>query len=312
MTNYKCSACKSRSNLIGKLESFAIIECPNCSLQEIHNKPLINTLSKIYEDRLLKKWSKINLEKVYKVFNNSRNNPKLDLFKRDVFYVQKRFNLDKINILEFGCGQGVLVNWSNLMGHNATGIESGFNMAKFLNQYKNTKVEFVENSKSLNSSENKFHLIYAEHSIEHVNDIESTIIKFNKIIMKNGFLSIRVPNHNCKKSKKEGIKWINYSPPHHLYFFSRRSLSNILINNGFSVIKTEEKAFFASGIWVFHTIDKFINKFIRITNRLTGLKISQLTQKNSYPRTLLDIIRLVPYFITPNTDEELYILARKN
>ncbi len=310
MNNYSCSICSSTSKKIGDIDDYKIIRCKNCLLEEVFNKPKGNFLSDLYAERQIRIWKDLDFESYFHDFNCSDNNPKRDQFCSAVNIALKRSNKSYIKILEIGCGKAPLVNWSNKNGHKAIGVESSELISKFLSLNCNLDIRYIPNNDYSQITENDFDLIYLEHSLEHHSDLLLTLKTLNRRLSNTGIIHIKVPNHGSKIAKLKKLKWLNYSPPHHLYFFTSESIVNVLNITNYKIIEIEESLYFTNGIWLFYSIDKYINFTIRVLNKLFNLKIIPIKPKNKYPESFLDYLRLIPFYIfKKRAKEELSVTA---
>jgi len=126
------------------------------------------------------------------------------------------FEKTKINILNFGSGHAGFSILCGINNHKVT------NLDYFINQdilnYEN--IENVTDIKMLNE---KFDLIYASHSLEHVRSIKKTFEELNKISHENTKFFFEVPN--CFVEKKKKIKST------HTYYFTRNFFNNLFPEN---------------------------------------------------------------------------------
>lgn len=123
------------------------------------------------------------------------------------------FNKSKINILNFGSGHAGFSILCGLNDHKVT------NLDYFINQdiinYKN-----IKNITDIRKINEKFDLIYASHSLEHVRCIKKTLELFINFSHDKTKFFFEVPN--CYSEKKKKI----HSP--HTYYFTRSFFNNLL------------------------------------------------------------------------------------
>lgn len=312
MNKYKCSICYSESNQIGIKNNFVIIRCNKCELEEVFNKPDNKDLSDLYAARQVKIWKDFDFKNFYKDFRDSINNPKRDQFINILKRTQKVTKKNSLNILEIGCAKGPLIDWANHNGHFAMGIESSLVISDFLRERANLDIQFIDSNDYTKLKRGNFDLIYLEHSLEHHSNLDITLKSLRKKLLENGIIHIRVPNHGSHVAINKKLEWLNYSPPHHLYFFNKRNLKYALESNNFKILDMKQ-SLSNSGIWLFYSLDRYINFFIRIINKFLNLKIKQLKAKNKYPESIFDYFRLIPYFIKKHkANEELLVTATRN
>lgn len=144
----------------------------------------------------------------------------------------------EINILDVGAGMGngLLVLGSKYKHANLFAIESS---EKCLLNFKKNNIEKISGDVNSNWEKMKcqFDLIIMRHVFEHLLYPEETLSKIHKTLSDKGYLYISIPNLNCSGS----IITKNFFRVVHTLYFSKKSLSFLLENNGFSVVKIKEK-----------------------------------------------------------------------
>jgi predicted SAM-dependent methyltransferase len=151
-------------------------------------------------------------EKVYWLARYDLNYPvrsrDIEHFKMIIgFY--KEFNKSPKKILNFGSGHG----GASYLFHAANHVIYNYD---YETTKKNTSDERWHSINSLDKIDFKFDLIYGSHSLEHVNNIDETMKKFQDISHDKTIFFFEVPNHYYRK---------NINPPH-TYYFTREFFSN--------------------------------------------------------------------------------------
>ena len=111
--------------------------------------------------------------------------------------------------------------------------------AKFLKKKKiNVQVydPIINKSKTAQVTDNQYDVIMMWHVLEHVPDINKTIIRIGKTLKHNGALVLAVPNRDSFDSKVFEKHWAAWDVPRHLYHFNHNSLENLMKEKGFSLI----------------------------------------------------------------------------
>ena len=111
--------------------------------------------------------------------------------------------------------------------------------AKFLKK-KKIKVHvydpIIYKSKNTQTADNQYDMIMMWHVLEHVPDIDETVISLEKKLKHNGALVLAVPNRDSFDSKAYREHWAAWDVPRHLYHFNHNSLENLMKEKGFSLI----------------------------------------------------------------------------
>ena len=109
--------------------------------------------------------------------------------------------LEKIKILDIGCGGGLLSEPMCRMGANVTGIDASsknISVAKLHARENNLKIEYLCTSpENLNKNE-KFDVILNMEIIEHVEDVGFFLQSCSKLLKKNGIMFVATLNKTLK------------------------------------------------------------------------------------------------------------------
>ena len=103
----------------------------------------------------------------------------------------KKKPLDKINILDIGCGGGLLSEPMTRLGANVTGIDASnknINIAKLHAKKNKLKINYLCSSPEKLKIQKKFDVILNMEIIEHVEDINFFINSCSKLLKKNGLM----------------------------------------------------------------------------------------------------------------------------
>ena len=105
--------------------------------------------------------------------------------------------LNKIKILDIGCGGGLLSEPMHKMGATVTGIDASIkniNVAKVHAKKNNLKINYICSSPEKFSTKKKFDIILNMEVIEHVEDINFFIKSSSSLLKKNGIMFIATIN----------------------------------------------------------------------------------------------------------------------
>jgi len=120
----------------------------------------------------------------------------------------KNFNLNfkdkplkKINILDIGCGGGLLSEPMSRLGANIVGIDASkknIEVAKFHAHTKKLKINYICASPETLKTKKKFDVILNMEIVEHVEDIDFFIKESSNLLKKNGLMFIATLNKTLK------------------------------------------------------------------------------------------------------------------
>ena len=113
----------------------------------------------------------------------------------------KKRPLQKINILDIGCGGGLLSEPMTRLGASVTGIDASdknINIAKLHAKKNKLKINYLCSSPENLKIKKKFDVILNMEIIEHVEDINFFISSCSKLLKKNGLMFIATLNKTLK------------------------------------------------------------------------------------------------------------------
>ena len=160
--------------------------------------------------------------------------------------------LEKINILDIGCGGGLLSEPMARLGANVTGIDASDKNIKI------AKVHANENKLDINyfcaspedlKIKNKFDVILNMEIIEHVEDINFFIKSSSKLLKKNGLMFIATLNKTLKSyvfaiiGAEYLLKWLPIGTHDWEKFVKPEDLKNILNKNNLEIEKIDGMKF---------------------------------------------------------------------
>ena len=238
----KCPICKmsqftqymeSKDFSVSK-EVFCMVKCSNCNLVFTNPRPTDNGIAKYYaSDHYISHTnSKKNLfEKTYQTIRSIAIKNKFKL-------ISSYFT--KGNVLDIGCGTGNFLNFCKEKKWGTRGVEPN-DMArnKAISNYRLT----IDSSIDLNKITERFNVITMWHVLEHVTDLNKTLVNLNHLIKENGKIIVAVPNLNSYDSSFYKNYWAAYDLPIHLYHFTKDSITSLFKSHNFKLIKTKGMPF---------------------------------------------------------------------
>jgi 2-polyprenyl-3-methyl-5-hydroxy-6-metoxy-1,4-benzoquinol methylase len=148
-------------------------------------------------------------------------------------------------ILDLGCGNGYLVNQLLKEGYNAYGTDAsseGINIARKQNPDRFFLQDISTGQLPPELQSLPFDTIISTEVIEHLYNPEGFIDFCKKLLPQNGELIVSTPYHGYLKNLVLSIfnKWDSHHGPAwyggHIKFWSRDTLSKLLVDKGFEVI----------------------------------------------------------------------------
>ena len=113
----------------------------------------------------------------------------------------KSKSLSGINILDIGCGGGLLSEPMSRMGANVTGIDASdknIKIAKLHSKKNKLKINYLCSSPEKLKIKKKFDVILNMEIVEHVEDIDFFLKSCSKLLKKNGLMFVATINKTLK------------------------------------------------------------------------------------------------------------------
>ena len=160
----------------------------------------------------------------------------------------KKKPLDKINILDIGCGGGLLSEPMTRLGANVTGIDASsknINIAKHHAKKNNLKINYICSSPEKLKIKKKFDVILNMEIVEHVDDINFFINSCSKLLKKNGLMFVATLNKTLKSymfaiiGAEYVLRWLPIGTHDWEKFVKPVDLKNILHKNNLKLEKLD-------------------------------------------------------------------------
>ena len=161
------------------------------------NKKEIDKFSKIAEDW----WNPEGKFKPLHQFNPERIKYIRDNTVKHFKLTNKDKPFKNLNILDIGCGGGLLSEPMSRLGGNVTGIdasEKNIISAKIHAKQNNLNISYFCNSPENFKSSKKFDLVLNMEIVEHVEDVNFFIKKSSELLKKNGLMFVATLNRTLK------------------------------------------------------------------------------------------------------------------
>jgi SAM-dependent methyltransferase len=207
-------------------ETFQIISCTNCQFHLTNPRPSDAELGKYYLSENYISHSakpKSIVDIIYSISRLFTTRWKIALIKR---HIPK----NNFALLDYGCGTGDFLQACLKNGVSTSGVEPS-DKGRAIAQVKVGHHIYP----NLSLVKNKFDAITLWHVLEHVPDLQPKISELKNLLTENGTIFIAVPNFESYDSKKFKELWAGYDVPRHLWHFSKRNMTDLLHNNGFTL-----------------------------------------------------------------------------
>jgi 2-polyprenyl-6-hydroxyphenyl methylase/3-demethylubiquinone-9 3-methyltransferase len=160
----------------------------------------------------------------------------------------KKKPLDKISILDIGCGGGLLSEPMTRLGANVTGIDASsknINIAKLHAKKNKLKINYLCSSPEKLKIQKKFDVILNMEIVEHVEDINFFINSCSKLLKKNGLMFVATLNKTLKSylfaiiGAEYVLRWLPIGTHDWEKFVKPEDLKKILNKNNLKLEKLD-------------------------------------------------------------------------
>lgn len=285
----KCYLCNGTMEYL--IEDWQI--CPSCDLAK-RTKPQVQSKSEIYT----KEW----------VIQHSNDKVNKDRVKYETS-ILKGMVAKGERTLDIGCGSGTLVHELANLGCKAEGIDSSPIAIEIASKGRGY---FHLGDASLSAIKyGRYKLITATHLLEHLPDPTICLLGIHRLLFNYGFVYLAVPNLDSYKEKSlwRGASRGSLFAPDHEFCYSPRSLTKILENCGFSILKYWTRTFSPTilrqcAVTLYHR-----NK----PDTTIAPKLSRMACNDLSLNPIVDTIMAIPNWLSArnNRGEELIVIAKR-
>jgi 2-polyprenyl-3-methyl-5-hydroxy-6-metoxy-1,4-benzoquinol methylase len=256
----RCPICQSTLKSFGKVRTIEILKCSKCGFGLTKN---LKAQDSIYH----RDETYINEDNLFK-----------NIFQKRVNIIDKLIKPGKV--LEVGCSTGLMLSLLKDRGWEVTGVEISKTAGEVaekrgikIYQQKFEKIKFDQ----------KFDLIIFNHTLEHVEDFKTVLVKSRALLKPKGYLYVDLPNFGSFSAGLLKTKWPLLLPLEHLWHFNLKALIKLLQDLEFKIVFVNR----SSGIWdyqnptrgVLYSLTHFKKRFFKeFFTALPSLLVSKMSQ----------------------------------
>ncbi len=240
-----CNICSSNnikfsffsSNIHGRNklspERFSIYQCKDCGMIFLGKTNLNKKFYQKYYDRNY--FSQTN-NKVSFASRLTEFFSYLSTKKKERLILKNINNMNKVSIIDIGCGDGKFLEKLNPKKFEKFGLE--INLQAVENCKKKNISMFDKPLTSLDFKNKKFDAITLWHSFEHMENPLETFHKIKKVLSKNGVLILQTPNTKSLGFRFGKENWFHLDSPRHLFIYTEKAIDKLCQKTGFTLVKS--------------------------------------------------------------------------
>lgn len=288
-------------------EKFAVVVCKQC---DFHFIP------PYYRKKI--EYSNYKNASVTDAIRSGNNWLKVQRHKLRFKFVSKFVKRGKL--FDLGAGWGHFMLAAKELGYDIYGVEISEQPYKYCVEDLKLPVDHID---FFDMDENKkFDVITMWDVLEHIDKADVFLQKCHKLTADNGYLILQVPQIDSYFAKKQKDKW-NMMGLDHVNYFSKKTIKQILANNGYEVVAI--KSSFEIKLFIMYSILPIIKRFKgnkKISVHDTNVAINaaerqqffnKVTAKPMWQLKLFVFVHNIIYNTLSffNIGEEMMVAARK-
>lgn len=258
MSKYrKCNLCKSSdSEKLFEKDGYSIVKCSSCSLIYVGENITDAELKELYGEKYYKSdddrlFSDYMAEEPARLASAESRITKL----REFFPFEGK-------LLDVGCAAGFFLEASKKY-YDVYGVE----FSEYSSSYARDRFELNVFTGSLEEATfpaNEFDIITMWDVIEHVIDPKLLLTEAARILKPGGMILIATGDVDSIHARLSKRGWGLFSPPWHLYFFSRKSLSSLAEQSGLKSTHILTSGVISRAKWLNNRYVNRIVNFLRL------------------------------------------------
>ncbi len=193
-------------------------------------------------------------------------------------------------MFEIGCAYGLFLDVSKEHFKSLQGIDISSDAVSYAKS--KLELDVISGNYLEYQLQDKKDVICMWDTIEHLKNPELFIEKASKDLNTGGLIAITTGDISSMNARIRRGKWRQIHPPTHLHYFSKETLQQLLINNGFEIVSCTYPA-------------------SKMSLKNIAYIILMIRSKNEKLYNFLDKIGVLKYNILVNMFDLMYIIARK-
>ncbi len=220
-----CQVCKHSD--WGKIYNSTLLQCSNCGFITANMEISSDDLKNLYSEKYFKGEEYLDY-KADKTFIQNNFNKRLRLIKKH--------HCEFSSVLEIGCAYGFFAEiiTQKYPKTQYLGLDISEEAIDYAKNFLNQNVQCLDYLTL--KTDQLFSDVFMWDVIEHLPEPTSVIKKASAELMVGGHIHITTGDIDALLPRLQKHKWRLIHPPSHLHYFSKKTLSKLLVDSGFEIV----------------------------------------------------------------------------
>jgi len=278
----RCAICGSGDSTMHHVkDNFEIRRCSSCSIVHLNQPSNSDWAGEFYSMEYFEGAG----EKGYASYQHCENFLTLN-FRRRVRQLSRY--VPEGNVLDVGCGYGFFLKCLGEQ-YKGCGIDVSEHAVRVAREMYGLDVKSgVLNYETFEP--NYFSLITLWDTIEHLPDPRYTFEILHRMLKEDGVVALTTGNVESLVARICGKRWHLYSFPEHLWFFSPRTLRDLLEKTGFRIVEFRNEWCYYS---IHYLIERVLKTLLRAPSVVERIPFEAFLRRAVVPVSLLDVMYVI-------------------
>jgi len=213
------------------VDDFTVVKCKKCGLIYVNPRPSEQEIIKFYPETYSWKETLQAGSLFTRIVRRLEKAYRYHLLNYEVNRVLKFTRCSSGRVLDIGCGSGDRLSVFRDNGFEAYGVEIS-PAARYAKEKLKLDV-FEGDLYKANYPGDFFDIVTMYSVLEHLHNPKELLFEVRRILKREGFLIVQVPNTESLQFRIFKDKWSAFDVPRDLYYFNISLLNRILSNSGF-------------------------------------------------------------------------------
>lgn len=264
-----------------------IVECPSCGLLFRAQLPSRAELEAIYDESYFSSAA-----------GDTKGQGYLDYVGEGGLHrIAARRRLERLEqaiepgrLLDVGAAAGFFVDEAGSRGWEACGIDISPAMVRWGHEELGVELS-VGDLQDLEPSPGRFDVVTMWDYLEHSRDPAADVARAGSLLRPGGLLALSTGDVATLVARLCGIRWHLLTPRHHNFFFSSRTISDLLVRNGFDVRSSGHPGNAYSIAYLAHKLRTLVD--IQPVRAVSALSERPFLSRLTVPINLFDIVTVI-------------------